>query len=169
MRYPMAAQVCVKDGACHGLSTGSTPMSLACHAKEALMKLASLTLAALLLAAPAFALEPLSQEQHINDSLRAGRVGDVIRKTCPTIKARMFVVLAKIDDLKAYAESKGYSRDEVEAFLKDPAQKNRLKAEAEAYLARAGAVAGQPETYCAVGEAEIAKASLIGQLLRSSR
>ncbi|MBN2629496.1 MAG: DUF5333 domain-containing protein [Rhodobacteraceae bacterium] len=133
------------------------------------MKLAPLTLAALLMAAPAFALEPLSQEKFINDSLRAGRIGDVIRKTCPTINARMLVVLAKIEDLKSYALAKGYSRAEVEAFLKDAGQKNRLKAEADAYLAKAGAVPGQPQTYCAVGEAEIASGSLIGQLLRSSK
>lgn len=133
------------------------------------MKLVPMTLASLLLAAPAFALEPLPEETHINDSLRAGRIGDVIRKTCPTISARMFVVLGKIEDLKSYALDKGYTRAEVEAFIKNPEQKQRLRAEADAYLAAAGAVPGQPETYCAVGEAEIAKGSLIGELLRSSK
>lgn len=133
------------------------------------MKLVPMTLAALLLAAPAFALEPLAEETHINDSLRAGRIGDVIRKTCPTISARMFVVLGKIEDLKGYALDKGYTRAEVEAFIKNPEQKQRLRAEADAYLEAAGAVPGQPETYCAVGEAEIAKGSLIGELLRSSK
>ena len=133
------------------------------------MKRLTMTLAALLLAAPAFALEPLPQEQFINDSLRAGRIGDVIRNTCPTISARMFVVLYKIEDLKRYALDKGYTRDDVEAFIKDPDQKARLKAEAAAYLAAAGAVEGQPETYCAVGEAEIAKDSMIGELLRSTK
>lgn len=133
------------------------------------MKLVPMTIATLLLAAPAFALEPLAEETHINDSLRAGRIGDVIRKTCPTISARMFVVLGKIEDLKGYALDKGYTRAEVEAFIKNPEQKQRLRAEADAYLAAAGAVPGQPETYCAVGEAEIAKGSLIGELLRSSK
>lgn len=133
------------------------------------MKPVPLFLAALVLAFPAFALEPLPKEAHINDSLRAGRIGDVIRKTCPTISARMFVVVGRIQDLKAYALKKGYARSEVEAFLKDPAQKARLRAEADAYLAAAGAVPGKPETFCAVGEAEIAKNSLVGQLLRSSK
>ncbi len=128
-----------------------------------------LSVALMLSATPVLALDPLPQEKHINDSLRAGRIGDVIRKTCPTIKARMFVVLGKIEDLKAYALDKGYARADVEAFIKNPEQKARLKAEADAYLKQAGAVAGQPETYCAVGEAEIAKGSLIGELLRSSR
>ncbi len=135
------------------------------------MKHMSLTLgfAALLAAAtPVLALEPLQDEAYINESLRAGRIGDVIRKTCPSISARMFVVLGKIDDLKRYATSKGYSRDEVEAFIKDPDQKARIKAEAATYLASAGAVEGDTESYCKVGRDEIAKGSMIGELLRSS-
>ena len=120
------------------------------------------------LASPALALEPLPEEIHINESLRAGRIGDVIRKTCPSISARMFTVLGKIEDLKRYATDKGYSREEVEAFLKDSEQKARIKAEAAAYLAEAGAVDGDAESYCRVGRDEIAKGSLIGELLRSS-
>jgi Family of unknown function (DUF5333) len=138
---------------------------------EAPMKRLTLTLgvAAMLAAAsPAVAQVPLAEEAYINDSLRAGRIGDVIRNTCPTISARMFVVLMKIEDLKSYALDQGYSRDEVEAFIKNKDQKNRLKAEAAAYLAEAGAVEGDPESYCKVGRDEIAKGSLIGELLRSS-
>jgi nucleotide-binding universal stress UspA family protein len=135
------------------------------------MKRLTLTLgvAAMLAAAsPALAQVPLAEEAHINDSLRAGRIGDVIRNTCPTISARMFVVLMKIEDLKRYALDQGYSRDEVEEFIKNKDQKNRLKAEAAAYLAEAGAVEGDAESYCKVGRDEIAKGSLIGELLRSS-
>ena len=136
------------------------------------MKRLTLTLgfAALMAAAsPVLALDPLPEETFINDSLRAGRIGDVIRNTCPTISARMFVVLGKIEDLKRYALDKGYSRDEVEDFIKNRDQKNRLKTEAAAYLAEAGAVEGDPESYCKVGRDEIAKGSLIGALLRSSK
>jgi Family of unknown function (DUF5333) len=138
---------------------------------EAPMKHLSKTVGIALLlamASPALAMDPLPQEAHINDSLRAGRIGDVIRKTCPTISARMFTVLGKIEDLKRYATNKGYSREEVEAFIKNPEQKARIKAEAAAYLAKAGAVEGDAESYCRVGRDEIAKGSLIGELLRSS-
>ena len=120
----------------------------------------------LALATPALALEPLAEEAFINDSLRAGRIGDVIRKTCPTIEARMFVVWSKLEELKRYARDKGYSEDEVRAFLKDPGQKARIKAEAAEYLKAAGAVEGDAESYCKVGRDEIAKGSLIGSLLR---
>lgn len=123
-------------------------------------------LAVLLLAGPAFALEPLESEAHINDSLRAGRIGDVIRKNCPTIEARMFTVWVKIEQLKSYARKMGYAEPEVRAFLKDPAQKARIKAEADAWLAAQGAVPGDSESYCRIGRQEIAKGTLLGSLMR---
>ena len=126
-----------------------------------------LTLTAMLAATPALALEPLNTEPHINDSLIAGRVGDVIRKTCPSISARMFTVLQKMNELESYARGKGYAEADVKAFLKDPVEKVRIKKAAEAYLAAAGAKEGDAESYCAAGRSEIAKGTLAGSLLRS--
>lgn len=122
-----------------------------------------------LLAGPALALEPINREPHINESLVAGRIGDVIRKICPTISARMMVTYSKLKELERYARDKGYSEADFKAFLDDKAEKDRMKAQADAYLREAGAVPGDPESYCRVGRDEIAKGSLIGQLLRSSQ
>ncbi len=127
----------------------------------------SLTLLALMAATPAAAQVPLNQETHINDSLVAGQVGDTIRKTCPSISARMFVVLGKLNALEDYARGQGYSEAEVKAYLKDPTEKARIKGLAKDYLKAAGAVEGDPESYCKVGRDEIAKGSLAGSLLRS--
>lgn len=157
---------------CHGISKGIGPISVAIIAKETMMKRQTnrltTTLFALLIATPVLAREPLPEERFINDSLRAGRIGDVIRNTCPTMSARMVVVLLKMEGLKSYALNKGYSRDEVEAFIKNREQKSRIKAEAEAYLTAAGAVEGDTESYCQVGRDEIAKGTLTGELLRST-
>jgi hypothetical protein len=111
----------------------------------------------------------MAQNAHINDELRAGFAGDILRKTCPTISARMLVVMGRLWDLKSYAEEQGYTAEDYDAFRSDPVQKKRLKDEAAAYLAVAGAKSGDVESYCAVGEAEIAKDTPLGQLLRSSR
>lgn len=126
-----------------------------------------LTLTAMLAATPALALEPLKTEKHINDSLVAGRVGDVIRSTCPSISAKMFVVLQKLNELESYARDKGYKEADVKAFLKDKSEKARIRGLAAAYLKAAGAVEGDPESYCKVGRDEIAKGTLAGTLLRS--
>ncbi len=117
--------------------------------------------------ASASALTPLPKEYHINQSLMSAKVADTIRKTCPSISARMLVALGKANALKSYAVSKGYKEDEVRAFLKDPVEKARVKGIAADYLKSHGAVVGNAESYCTLGHDEIAKKSLIGQMLRA--
>ncbi|PHQ99129.1 MAG: hypothetical protein COB39_05420 [Marinosulfonomonas sp.] len=117
--------------------------------------------------ASASALTPLPKEYHINQSLMSGVVADRIRKACPSISARMFVAWSKLNRLKSYAVSKGYEEPEVRAFMKDPVEKARVNAMAADYLTSHGAVAGNAESYCTLGREEIAKKSLIGQMLRA--
>ena len=111
---------------------------------------------------------PLAEEGHINEQLIAGAAGDILRNTCPTLSARYFVVLSKLNALESYARAQGYTEAEVKVFLKDKAQKARVKAAANAYLAEAGAVEGDVDSYCVAGRSEIAKGTLVGSLLRSS-
>ena len=117
--------------------------------------------------ANASALTPLPKETHINQSLMSGVAADTIRKVCPSISARMLVAYKKLNGLKTYAVSKGYNEAEVRAFLKNPTEKARVKAMAADYLKSHGAVVGDAESYCTVGREEIAKNSLIGQMLRA--
>lgn len=153
---------------CHGISKRSAPHIRAVNAMEAKMTTILKTFALVaVMATPTFAQTPLNQERHINDSLIAGQVGDTIRKTCPSISAKMFTVLAALNDLEDYARDKGYTEAEVKAFLKDKTEKARIKAAAKAYLAKAGAVEGDAESYCVAGRAEIEKGTLAGSLLRS--
>jgi Skp family chaperone for outer membrane proteins len=124
-------------------------------------------LVAMLAAAPAFALEPLNTEKHINEALVAGRVADVIRNTCPSISAKMLTVLQELNALEAYLRDKGYTEAEVKAFRKNKDEKARIKGLANEYLTAAGAVEGDVESYCKAGRDEIAKGTLAGSLLRS--
>ena len=117
-------------------------------------------------AASADAKVPLPDEAHINEQLIAAQEGDMIRNNCPAISARMLVVFGKMIALKSYAERQGYTEAEVKVFLKDKAQKARVKAAAAAYLASVGAVAGDSASYCRVGRDEIARGSLLGSLLK---
>ena len=116
-------------------------------------------------AGPAAALEPLSTERHINDSLISARVADRIRKTCPSLDGRVIYAFSQARALKGYARGKGYSEAEIEAFLDNKAERARIYAVAETYLAQKGATEGNAESYCAVGLNEIAARSLIGSLL----
>lgn len=133
------------------------------------MKLAPLTLIALMAAVPAHALEPINKEAHINNILLQGFIGDAIADNCPTIEPRKIRALGELNKLRVYALDKGYTTSQVRAFVTDDTEKARGKAEAAAWLAERGAEPGKEDVYCQIGEAEIAKESLIGTLLRSTK
>ena len=126
----------------------------------------ALTIAFALIAAPALALEPINTESHINQTLLQGFIADAIDDNCDTISARKLRALSELLSLRDYALDKGYDRDVVTAFVKSDTEKARRKADAAAWLKAKGAAPDQAEVYCAIGEDEIAKGSLIGQLLR---
>jgi Family of unknown function (DUF5333) len=120
-------------------------------------------------AVPAWAQDakvPLTEEPRINQDLIAGAAGDLLRKTCPKVSARMFVVWDRLYQLRNYAVAQGYTEAEVKAFLKDPVQKARIKAAAADYLAEAGAVEGDVDSFCQTGRDEVAKETLLGSLIR---
>lgn len=148
--------------------TGQGDRTLAPLNRRMTMTRLMLALCLSTLAAPLWAESRIAKDDHVTQMLMAARVGDVIRNTCPTISARMFVVLGQMHELKAYALAQGYTEPEVRAFLKDPVEKDRIKGLADAYLAKAGAKPGDAESHCTVGRAEIAAGTLTGRLLRSS-
>lgn len=113
----------------------------------------------------AAALEPLSQNGYVTDRLMAARVADRIRKTCPGIGARIVYAFSQAYALRDWAVDQGYSKKEIDLFLKDKAEKQKIYARAEEYLAGNGAEAGNTEGFCALGRKEIAAKSVIGSLI----
>ena len=133
------------------------------------MKRLAPILAALLIATPALALVPISEEPYINDVLLQGFIGDAIDDNCDTIEARKLRALNELTKLRDYALKQGYTSSEVRAFVTSKEEKAKGKAIAAERLKERGAEPGNPDAYCAIGEEEIAKGSLIGQLLRSTK
>ncbi len=154
--------------ACDRMTNADGPILSAGTAKEMAMKL-PLTLAALMVAAPALALEPIRNEKHINHVLLQGFIGDAIADNCPTIEPRKLRALGELNKLRAYAQDKGYTVSEIRAFVTSDTEKARGKAEAAEWLKAKGAEPGKPDAYCRIGEEEIARDSLIGYLLRSTK
>lgn len=128
-------------------------------------KLIAIALTAAALAAPAAAQEPLAQEKYVNDRLIAARVADRVRRECPSINARIVYAWSQARALKRYAENKGYSSSEIDAFLDSKQDKARIYAAAENYLTRNGARKGDAESFCRIGRNEIASKSVAGSLL----
>lgn len=129
------------------------------------MKLLPLALIGAMLATPAVALEPIAKEKYINDGLIAARIADRIRRTCPTIDGRILYAYGEARRLKSYAQNKGYSNAQIDAFLHDKAEKKRIYGVAEDYLTRKGAKTNDPQSFCAIGKQEIAAKTIIGSLL----
>jgi hypothetical protein len=159
---------------CHGISRGFAPICGAGAAKEAMMRpfktlTKTLTVASLAIATPALALTPINEEPYINDVLLQGFIGDAIDDNCPTIEARKLRALNELTKLRDYALKQGYSAKEIREFVTSDTEKARGKAQAAEILKERGAEPGMTEVYCAIGEEEIAKDSLIGQLLRSTK
>ncbi|NJM83058.1 MAG: DUF5333 domain-containing protein [Tabrizicola sp.] len=118
---------------------------------------------------PAFALVPINEEPVINNTLLQGFIGDAIADNCPTMKPRKVRALNELTKLRDYALKQGYTAEEVRSFVTSKTEKKRGKALAAAWLKERGAEPGKSDAYCKIGEAEIAKNSLIGYLLRSTK
>ncbi len=127
---------------------------------------ASLIVATLALAAPAFA-SGLQNETKINNGLLAVGIADEIRNRCDSISARTFTALGFLNSLKREARDKGYSNDEINAYTKSNAEKAKMRKRGQAYLAQNGASTTDAASMCRLGRAEIAKRSQIGVLLRA--
>ncbi|WP_420567029.1 DUF5333 domain-containing protein [Thalassovita sp.] len=131
-------------------------------------KIFPLVLAASITAAmPAFAKVPLRDVAEIDDGLFAVAVADEIRKQCNSISARMFRALGYMNALERRARDLGYSKAEIDAYVKSPDEKARMRKRGEAYLKANGVSYADPETFCTLGRAEISKGTQIGQLLRA--
>lgn len=120
-------------------------------------------LVALLLAAPANA--ALKDERTIAEGLILIGIAYEISEVCPSIDARRLRGLNALLNLRGIAKSMGYSNAEIEAYIDDDAEKDRLEAIARARLERMGATPGDVASHCAVGRSEVAKNSQIGRLL----
>ncbi|MDR6264408.1 DUF5333 domain-containing protein [Roseobacter sp. N2S] len=118
-----------------------------------------------LMASTAMANPPLREVKQINDGLLYVGLADEIRKTCDGISGRIFKGIGRLRSIHRLALDMGYSKDEIETFVDDRAEKNRLKARGKTYLKANGASQSDPQSMCALGRKEIAKQSEIGTLL----
>ena len=110
--------------------------------------------------------EGLREVPGITAGLVTVALGNAIRKGCPAIEARRIAGLLFMMDLKERASSAGYTDAEIRAFVDDPAEKARIMALADKWLADRGARRDDPDSLCRVGGGEISAGSTLGRLLR---
>jgi hypothetical protein len=130
-------------------------------------KLLILTLVSGLAAGSAAANTSLRNIPDIENGLFTISVADKIRRECGSISARIFKARSELQSLYNFARQRGYSEAEIDAYVNDDAEKKRMRAKRDAYLASKGVVKSQPKTYCAAGRTEIKNSTRIGALLRA--
>lgn len=108
----------------------------------------------------------LKDEPAIREGLIAVGIAYEISEVCGSISARTLRGLGYLNQLRNAAIDLGYSRAQVRAYTDDKAEQNRLEGIARTRLANMGAAPGDAASHCTVGQAEIAKGSTIGYLIR---
>ena len=103
----------------------------------------------------------------VRNTLVAVAAGDMIRKECTTISPRMLRVFNLRNQLLSTARAAGFSREQIDAYVDDKIEKDRLKGLARQYLAQKGVDPDSPSSYCTVGKAEIAAKTPVGRLLKA--
>lgn len=118
-------------------------------------------------AAPLLALAPLHKNPTVVNGFYNIGLADELRKNCDAIDARMFRAFSYIKSIERFAREAGYSDAEIDEFVDNKQEKEKLRARIRADLAKRGASPKTPEGYCTVGREEIAKGSAAGRLLRA--
>ncbi len=109
----------------------------------------------------------LGADTELWSGLFALAVADEIRNNCPTIEARTLRATAFVYGLYRRARGYGFTRQELRAFQVHETTGTRMRAEVGVYFAQHGVREGVPDTYCALGLAEIAAGSQAGEILRA--
>ena len=128
--------------------------------------LTALTFSAILAAMPAVAQTPLKDVAHIRDGIISVGMAYELSEKCGDLSARTIRGINFLYSLKSHAEGLGYTDAQIDAYINDEAEKDRLEAIARQQLADLGVVEGDEATYCAVGRDQIAQGTDVGSLLR---
>lgn len=110
--------------------------------------------------------QALRDDATITSGLTVIAVGRHIQRTCPDIDARLLRALTFAEGLVGHAQSLGYSRSEINAYIDDRAERDRYTDIARTYFSQNGAAFEDVGAVCRVGRDEIAAGSTIGRLLR---
>ncbi|PQO24529.1 hypothetical protein C2I36_02525 [Rhodobacteraceae bacterium WD3A24] len=109
----------------------------------------------------------LRADETVYNGLFAVAVADQIRTNCDVIGPRMFRAIGFLHSLESHARSQGFSQEEIDAFIDSEEEQERMRGHVMAYFEEHGVDEDAPETYCALGRAEIERGSQAGALLRA--
>lgn len=131
--------------------------------------LLSLTMSGLAAMSAAADLPPLNTVKEIDDNMLWVAIAIEVSDKCDTIDARQVKGLSFLWSLKSKASKLGYSDEEIRAYVESDAEEARIRAKGESYIRAQGFDPTTKAGLCAAGEKEIARGSIIGSFLRSTK
>ncbi len=134
--------------------------------KKASLGITAAILALVGLAGAAAAQSALKDEARVRDGIVQVGMAYEISEKCGSLSARTFRGISYLQELKRYAQGRGYSDAEIEAYIDNKSEQRRLEGIARQQLALLGVVEGREATYCAAGRDQIARDTRVGWLLR---
>lgn len=114
-------------------------------------------------------LPPLREVQEIDQNMLWAGLAVEVSDECSTIEVKKIKGISFLWGLKNKASAMGYTDDEIRAYVESDDEEARIRRLGEAYVRQAGFDPKTPEGLCAFGEAEIARGSVIGSFLRSTK
>lgn len=122
---------------------------------------------ALTLAGAAHARPALRDVPEIDNNMLWVAMAIEISDNCDDIAPRTLKGLFFLSSLKNKAQAMGYSNEEIRTYVKSDAEKARMRKRGEAYMKARGLDPADTGDLCKLGDAEIARGSQIGVLLRA--
>jgi hypothetical protein len=128
-----------------------------------LTTLIALSLGGMAIAAP----NSLAEEGDINAGLLAIASADKIRRACGDISPRFWRARSYVNQLKDMARARGYSEAEIDAYINDDTEQDKMRARRNAYFESKGASNLDADSLCRLGRDEIKNRSRIGSFLKA--
>lgn len=111
---------------------------------------------------------PLRDVKEIDNELYYIAIANEISEYCTSISGRRMKAIGVMWGLRSKANQLGYSDKEIRAYVDSDAEKDRMRAKGEAYLAANGVSYDNPKSFCTLGRKEIERNSAIGVYLRAN-
>lgn len=127
---------------------------------------AGLTVGAFAAPAQSLAQSSPADVESVTEGLIAAGMAIELGDVCGDVSVRMLRGLSFLNGLKNELEDAGFSDAEIDAYIDDDAEKDRLEAIARERLVALGAVPGDAASHCAVARDQIARSTQVGRLLR---
>lgn len=128
--------------------------------------LCAATLSASLSSGPARAQSSPADVTAVTEGLIAAGIAIELGDVCGDISVRMLRGLNFLNGLKGLLKDAGFSDREIDAYIDDRAEKDRLEGIARQRLVSMGAVPGDAASHCRVARDQIAQDTQVGRLLR---